>query len=42
MLLLTKVTHRITPSMYAVEFEGRGNSLADLQAAGPACPRDIL
>jgi hypothetical protein len=32
-LLLTKVTHRITPSMYTVEFEGRGNSLAELQSA---------
>lgn len=32
-LLLTKVTHRLTPSMYTVEFEGRGNSLAELQAA---------
>jgi hypothetical protein len=33
-LLLTKVTHHITPSMYDVQFEGRGNSLAQLQAAG--------
>lgn len=32
-LLLTKVTHRITPSMYTVEFEGRGNSLSNLTAA---------
>lgn len=32
-LLLTKVTHRITPSAYDVTFEGRGNSLAQLQAA---------
>jgi hypothetical protein len=40
-LLLTKVTHRITPSMYTVEFEGRGNSLADLQAAS-GLPLNIL
>jgi hypothetical protein len=39
-LLLTKVTHRITPSMYAVEFEGRGNALSDLQAA-PGLPAII-
>ena len=32
-ILLTKVTHRITPSVYEVNFEGRGNSLAQLQAA---------
>ncbi len=32
-LLLTKVTHRLTPSMYTVEFEGRGDALSDLQAA---------
>lgn len=40
-LLLTKVTHRLTPSMYHVEFEGRGNSLADLQAAS-GLPLNIL
>jgi hypothetical protein len=40
-LLLTKVTHRITPSMYTVEFEGRGNSLAELQAAA-GLPLNIL
>jgi hypothetical protein len=40
-LLLTKVTHRLTPSMYSVEFEGRGNSLSDLQAA-TGLPGNIL
>lgn len=37
-LLLTKVTHRITPSMYTVEFEGRGNALADTQAVSSLLP----
>jgi hypothetical protein len=40
-LLLTKVTHRITPSIYTVEFEGRGNSLAELQAAA-GLPLNII
>jgi hypothetical protein len=40
-LLLTKVTHSITPSMYSVEFEGRGNSLSELQAAA-GLPGNIL
>ena len=40
-LLLTKVTHRLTPSMYTVEFEGRGNSLSDLQATADL-PLNIL
>jgi hypothetical protein len=40
-LLLTKVTHRITPSMYTVEFEGRGNALSDLQAVAHL-PLNIL
>ena len=31
-ILVTKVTHRITPSVYSVNFEGRGNSLAELGA----------
>ncbi len=37
-LLLTRVTHRITPSIYAVDFEGRGNSLAQLQASSSGAP----
>lgn len=41
-LLLTKVTHRITPSLYSVDFEGRGNSLAELQAAVPGLPAGIF
>jgi hypothetical protein len=41
-LLLTKVTHRITPSIYDVNFEGRGNSIATLQAASPGLPAGIL
>lgn len=41
-LLLTKVTHRITPSAYTVDFEGRGNSLADLQASVPGIPAGIF
>jgi hypothetical protein len=41
-LFLTKVTHRITPSLYNVEFEGRGNSIATLQAATPGLPTGIL
>lgn len=40
-LLLTKVTHHITPSTYDVEFEGRGNSLAALQSAG-SLPLNIV
>jgi hypothetical protein len=31
-LVITKATHRITPSLYSVEFEGRGNSVANLEA----------
>ena len=42
LLLLTKVTHRITPSLYTVEFEGRGNSLAELSGAVPGLPAGIL
>jgi hypothetical protein len=41
-LLLTKVTHRLTPSLYAAEFEGRGNSLASLQGAAPGLPAGIF
>lgn len=40
-LLLTRVAHRITPSAYEVDFEGRGNSLASLQAAADM-PSNIL
>jgi hypothetical protein len=41
-VLLTKVTHRITPSMYSVEFEGRTNSFSELQPAVPGLPAGIL
>ena len=41
-LLLTKVTHRITPSLYTAEFEGRGNSLSSLQGAVPGLPAGIF
>lgn len=34
-MLLTKVTHQITPSAYVVEFEGRGNALSSLQPPDP-------
>jgi hypothetical protein len=41
-LLLTKVTHRITPSFYHVEFEGRGNSISALQGGSPGLLAGIL
>jgi hypothetical protein len=41
-MLLTKVTHHITPSMYTVEFEGRGNAFAELQSAESGVPAGIF
>lgn len=41
-LLLTQVTHRITPSQYAVEFEGRGNAFSALGAAVPGLPAGVF
>jgi hypothetical protein len=41
-ILLTHVTHRITPSMYTVEFEAKGNSFSSVQTSVPGLPAGIV
>lgn len=41
-ILITRVNHRITPSLYSVEFEARGNSFSAVQRSVPGIPAGIV